>query len=435
MTISKNTGPPNERRLLVVSYEHPPCPGIGGTRWLAMTRYLRELGYSVTVVASNAWGDLPDDVDLDVVRVRDLRSPRALRFMVGRGKMRTEGDRDLLERSSSRPLMQVLVPETNVATWLPQATLAVRRLLSRRGYDCVVTSSPPESSHLIALLLGRDRPAWIADFRDGWTFEPYRIAFPTSFQRRLDLHLERRVACSAEVAVGATRPIADDLSQRLGAFAASVPNGWDPALAPQPTRDALPLRDGWVTLVYTGTLTARGDPGPLIRALREVSAETTGPRLRLLHAGRLTTKERQLIDESGAAGVIQHLGTLGRPEALALQRAADALVLLTSRSISEATGKLFEYLFSGRPIVALAENNEAARIVRETNTGITVPPDDVGAIAAALRRVVSGELAQAYSPRNLDWYEYPRPAEQMAELIEEAIRRHDRRCTHFKSSR
>jgi glycosyltransferase involved in cell wall biosynthesis len=142
----------------------------------------------------------------------------------------------------------------------------------------------------------------------------------------------------------------------------------------------------------------------------------------LLHAGRLRTEERALIDRAGVAGVVEHLGTLDRAGALALQRSADALVLLTSRNSSEATGKLFEYLFSGRPIVALAENSEAARIVPETNTGITVPPDDVEAIAAALRRVVSGELMREYAPRNLDRYAYPRPAEQMAELIEEAIR-------------
>jgi glycosyltransferase involved in cell wall biosynthesis len=392
-----------------------------------MTRYLRELGYSITVVASNAWGGLPDDADLDVVRVRDLRSPRALRSMLRRGKLRMEGDRDLLERSSPRLLTQVLVPETNVATWLPQATLAVRRLLSRRRYDCIVTTSPPESSHLIGLLLGRNRPAWIADFRDGWSFEPGRMDFPTSVQQRLDLDLEERVARSAEVVVGATRPIADDLSRRLGAFAACVPNGWDPANLPQPTPDALHLRDGFINLVYTGTLTVRGDPEPLMRALRAVSDEAVQPRLRLLHAGRLTTKERQLIDQSGAAGVVEHLGTVSRAEALALQRAADALILLTSRNTSEATGKLFEYLYSGRPIVALAENNEAARIVQETNTGITVPPDDVAAVATALRSVVSGDLAQAYSPRNLDRYEYPRPAEQMATLIEEAVFRRDTR--------
>ena len=49
------------RRLLVASYYYPPCPGIAGVRWATMTHYLRELGYEVTVLASNLWGALPDD--------------------------------------------------------------------------------------------------------------------------------------------------------------------------------------------------------------------------------------------------------------------------------------------------------------------------------------------------------------------------------------
>ncbi len=73
--------------------------------------------------------------------------------------------------------------------------------------------------------------------------------------------------------------------------------------------------------------------------------------------------------------------------------------------------------------MALAEGNEAAQIVQETNTGITGVPDDVDAIADAFRRVVSGELARDYAPRNVEQYVYPRPAEAMAEAIEQAIGR------------
>jgi glycosyltransferase involved in cell wall biosynthesis len=423
MTSSSKGADAPARRLLVISSEHPPRPGVAGTRWLSMAHHLREMGHSVTIVASAAWGALPDDAELDVVRVRDLRSARTLRSLLRRGKLRQEGDQDLVERPPGRLLTQVLVPDFNAAAWLPQAAFAVRSLLARRTYDCVITTSPPESSHLVGLLLGGDRPAWIADFRDGWTFEPHRPRFPTAAQRRLDLYLERRVVRSAEVAVGVSQPIADDLSRRFGAFAECVPNGWDPDSAPSPAQAAGGPSDGRVRLVYTGTLTGEGgrDPAALMHALRAVAAETT--QLRFVHAGRLRADEQALIDRAGVAGVVEHVGTLDRAGALALQRSADALVLLTSRNSSEATGKVFEYLFSGRPILALAENSEAARIVRETNTGITVPPDDVEAIAAALRRVVSGELMREYAPRNLEQYEYPRPAEQMAELIEEAIRR------------
>jgi glycosyltransferase involved in cell wall biosynthesis len=151
--------------------------------------------------------------------------------------------------------------------------------------------------------------------------------------------------------------------------------------------------------------------------------------------GRLTTEERALIDELGVSDIVQHLGTLTRSDALALQRSADALLLLTSRNSSEATSKIFEYLAAGRPILALAEGNEAARIVRETNTGLTVPPDDVDEIAAALRQLAAGELQTTYAPRGLERFTYPGPAEVMANLVEEAIQRRENQGPHSLSPR
>jgi glycosyltransferase involved in cell wall biosynthesis len=407
------------RRVVVVPYFYPPFPG-SGNRWPAMARHLRRAGHSVTVVATDAFGRLPGDGELGIVRVRDLRSTGLLRRVLRRGELPVAGG-SFAEIPPTALLTKVFVPDAHVVSWLPEALFAVRRLLGSGNVDCLITSSPPESTHLIGLLLGARRPAWIADFRDGWRFEPLREPFPTAAQRALDARLERRVARTAEVVVGATRPIAQDLEQRLGAHAAYVSNGWDPEVEFQ-EGDA--PNDG-VTLVLTGAFSGvRGsDPEPLLRALRTVRSEPGLPPLRLVVAGRLTNDDRDLIERSGAGDAVEHLGMLDRADALALQRSADALVLLTSRNSSEATGKIFEYLGAGRPIVALAEDNEAQRIVQETNTGVTVPPDDVEAIVGALRRVASGELARAYKPRNLERFTYPAPAEAVGQLIETAIER------------
>jgi glycosyltransferase involved in cell wall biosynthesis len=385
-----------------------------------MARHLRNDGHSVTIIATDAFGRLDADGEQGIVRVKDLRSARALRRLLRRGDLPIPGG--TVEVPPTALLTKILVPDVNVITWLPATFLAVRRLLSRQSVDCLITSSPPDSTHLIGLLFGARRPPWIADFRDGWCFEPLRESFPTGGQRALDAWLEREVAQTADVVVGATRPIADDLRRRLEANAAYVPNGWDPDTAPSP----VPVSNadkGAITLVYTGSFSGiRGsDPGPLLRALGTVQEKHGHRRLRLVVAGRLTRADRDLISRSGVSDDVEHVGVLERAEALALQRSADALVLLTSRATSEATGKIFEYLAAGRPIVALAEGNEAERIVHETNTGITVPPDDVQAIADALRRVVSGELEKSYSPRNVERYTYPSPARAMAELVEEAI--------------
>lgn len=375
----------------------------------------------MTIVASDAWGTLPDDVDSGVVRVGDLRGARSLRRLLGRGELPREGDQGIETPPPPALLTKVFVPEMYVVTWLPALAVAVRRLLRSSTFDCLVTSSPPESAHLVGLLLGRRRPAWIADFRDGWLYEPWRDSLPTRLQRALDARLERLVVSSAEVAVAATEPIARDLTDRLGAQATWVPNGWDPDSVVGDGAELVRRGDAHVVLVYTGGLAGpRGrDPNPLFLALQQSRAD--GLRLRLVHAGHVTVEERALIARAGATDLVQHTGMLDRQQALALQRSADALVLLTSRSASEATGKLFEYLAAGRPIIALAEANEAARIVRETRTGIAVPPDNVDAIVAAIRQAASGELARAYAPRGLEQFTYPGPAKKMAELVEEAI--------------
>jgi glycosyltransferase involved in cell wall biosynthesis len=411
------------RNLVVVPYYYPPFSG-SGNRWPTLARYLRRAGHSVTILATDSFGRLSSDDELGVVRVRDLGSVGHLRRLLRRGDLSGAGATNR-EIPPGALLTKVFVPDGYVVSWLPSALVRLRRILASSAVDVLVTSGPPDSMHLLGLLLGNRRPAWIADFRDGWCFEPLREPFPTAAQRGLDRWLERTVARTADVAVGATKPIADDLARRLGAHAAHVPNAWDPDLADR-AGDVSPAEPSEAArLVYTGTFSGiRGSsPVALLQALRIVRGEADVLPVQLVLAGRLTAAERHLIEESGAGDAVVSLGVLDRAQALALQRSADALLLLTSRSSSEATGKLFEYLGASRPILALAENNEAARIVRQTNTGLTVPPDDVDAIATALRRVASGELARAYAPRELDRFTYPGPADTMAELVEEAILR------------
>jgi glycosyltransferase involved in cell wall biosynthesis len=155
--------------------------------------------------------------------------------------------------------------------------------------------------------------------------------------------------------------------------------------------------------------------------MRTVASEAPGVRLRLVHAGTLAPEDQALIDRTGVSDLIQHVGLLDRGEVIALQRSADVLVLITSRDPSQATGKVFEYLAAGKPILALAEGNEAERLVLETGTGVAVPPDDVGAIEDALRAALRGELAQDYAPDGIDQYAYPRLAEEAADVVEQAI--------------
>jgi glycosyltransferase involved in cell wall biosynthesis len=396
-----------------------------------MVKYLRRAGHRVTALTTSAYGR-DDGADEDVVRTTDLQ---VLRARI-RGRRRAQG---LFESDtySGRPdpLSRVLVPEPVVLAWLPFALPRALRLGRRHGFDCVITSSPPESAHLIGRALARRGTPWVADLRDAWNFEPLRPRFPTRAQRRLDERLEREVLGAADAVACVSRPAAEDLRRRLGIDSVLVPNAWDPDVSPPPDaaadREVAGLLDhDRTSLVYTGRFGSYGrDPAPLVRALRELAQREprVAERIEVAIAGPLTDAERRLLAADVSPARITLLGSLPRERALRLQRVADALLLLAARERSQlANLKLFEYLAAGRPIVALAAGTEAGRIVLETRAGEVVPSGDVAAITGALRRVAAGDLRPP-DPEALGRYTYPAAAEHMAAAIELAIQHHSGR--------
>ena len=411
------------RRILLVSYLYPPDPSVGSHRWAAMAPNLRELGVEVTVVTTGFYGSLDDDGS-NVVRTRDLRASPLLRFA-----LRRPSAVQLAAAPAPAPslLRSGLVPDGWLLSWMPFALAATRRALRAQHFDCVVTNNPPDSTHLIGLLLGPNRPAWIADFEDGWRFEPIREPWPTRLQDRIDARMEARVARSADVVVGVTRPIADDFAARFRVDARHITLGWDPALDPIVAAARPPqLPQGCFNIVYTGNLThpARRDPSGLFEAMGRlaVDAPELAGRLRLVLAGPLSAEERGVLRQYRLEGIVEHVGLLGRAEAIALQRQADALLLIaTGPHRSQISGKVFEYLASGRPIIVIADENEAARIVAATGTGIVLAPTDVDGIVATLREAVTTGLARHYRPHGLDQYRFPAPAREFAQAVEAAI--------------
>lgn len=419
------------RRILVVTYNYPPDRS-GGHRWALMGEWLRRLGHEVTTITTKIHGGLADDGATDIHRVAHLAANPLLRGLLGRPTLSAGENRANGAVATAKPppriLTDVLVPDPDVIAWLPAVVPVLRRLVRERAIECVITTGPPHSTHLAALTLGRKRPGWIVDFRDGWCYEPLRPPWPTRAQAKLDGGLERRVLTGADAVVGVTRPIAEDIRARFGIDAPHIPNGWDPHWRASIRHVQVPPLDAdLVTVVHTGTLGRGGwrDPGPLFTALRRMRDESpdVASRLQLVLAGSSDPRLQELLHGVDGA-IVRYVGELPREQALALQRRGDALLLLTSPDhVSHATGKIFEYLAAGRPIIALARGNEAARIVDETGTGLTVAPDDVDGIVRALTAAVDGTLAAAYAPRGLERYVYPGPAEAVAELVEQVIAR------------
>jgi glycosyltransferase involved in cell wall biosynthesis len=409
--------------LLLVAYFYPPCRDTGAHRPAAMAKWLRRLGHRVTVLTTSAYGTGDSVLEEGAIRSGDLQRLRAR--LHGRDRVDALFDADTY---SGRPhvLSRIIVPEPLAVAWAPFALREAHRANACERFDCVITSSPPESVHMIGRSLGHRGVPWVAELRDGWTFEPIRPSFPTVLQRRLDERLERRWLTAADAVVCVSRPVGEDLSSRLGLDPKLVPNGWDPDLATSAgdgsqAADRL-LDTERISLVYTGRFGSYGrDPTSLVRALGVLAREhpDDARRLELVIAGPLTGEEAELMRSDVSPARIVITGTLDRADALALQRAADALLLVaSSRRTQLLNFKLFEYLAAGPPILALAAGTEAGRVVAEAG-GEAVPAADVDAIVGALRRLAGGELRPS-DPAARERYSYPRAAERMAEVAERA---------------
>ena len=412
------------RRILLVSYFYPPCRDTGAHRPAALAKYLRRAGHDVTVLTTSAYGTLDDDDSTSTERTADAQLWRAR--LRGADHVQALYDSDTYS-GKPHPLSKLVVPEPLALAWAPFARRRARKLHRRAPFDCVITTSPPESAHSVGAVLQRRGAAWVADVRDAWTFEPLRPPFPTGIQRRLDERMERRVLGRADVVVCVSEPAAADLRARGIADPLLIRNGADPELlhAADPASVAELLDPARVSLVYTGRFGSAGrDPSALVEGVRKLAAERPeeAARLELVVAGPLTEAERKLFATDVAPARISVVGSLERDRALALQRAADCLLLVAHPVRSQlANFKLYEYLGAGPPILALAAGTEAGTIARAVGSE-PVPAGNPAQVAEALARVARREIPSP-DPDARAGYSYPAVAERMADAVETAIER------------
>jgi glycosyltransferase involved in cell wall biosynthesis len=298
-----------------------------------------------------------------------------------------------LRRLVGRLAPWLALPDEQVG-WVPFARRRARRVLAGQAHDAIVTTAAPYSAHLVGLGLRRTAGLpWIADFRDEWTTNPYlRERYPTDWHRRWNRALERRVLETADAVVSVSKPwleaihgVAPHLDGRKFHV---LPNGYD--ADHHPAEPAAP--PDRFRIVYTGTFYGHRSPGPFLEALNRVVVDGRLPPedLEVVLMGHGGTDRPPVPLAPPVAGCVRTVGHRPHREALELVRRAAVLLLVVppEGGAGNHTGKLFNYLASGRPILCLApEPNVAADLVRESASGVVAPPEDPAKIGEALLRL------------------------------------------------
>ncbi len=383
------------RRLLLIAYFYPPLAGGGVHRVLSFTRYLPRHGWDCTVICAGEEDYWVRDESLaarvppetEVIRVRGGSALSAL--LRARGGAAT-GRRSGSAFAGLRALSDWWLLPDSYTGWSRRAAVAAAARIERGGVDAVLTTSPPDSVHLAGGgLAKRYSLPWVADFRDPWIGLHFRRP-PTPWHRARHERLEREVLERADLVLTASRTHAGRIASS-GVKARRVehlPNGYEP-VADAPAPGATGASPPHFRLCFTGTLSLMEDAVTLLEALREWfarSPEARG-RVRVTLAGPYDTGYEDRARALGLADVVDFPGALSHAESRSLQRSADVLLLWKPPGEGYATmvpGKLYEYLDSARPIVALLPaGDEAAELVCRAG-GAFVEPGGRSALAREL---------------------------------------------------
>ncbi len=420
--------------VLFLAYYFPPVGGAGVQRSVKFARYLPELGFRPIVVtgtgsALGRWEPTDDtlcaELSEDVVVQRADDAPGAT----------SAGSR--LDRLLGRP--------SAFSVWWRNTILEIgRRAAQAHAPRLIYVSLSPYEGLEPALLLGDELglPV-IADLRDPWALDEVRI-YPSAWHRRRERRLMQRlfarcarILMNTPEAASCAREAFPDLPPDHFDW---VTNGFDgedfAGLAPR-------SRDGVFRILHTGYLhTAMGfshrgrglvrralggelvkvDFLPrshyyLLEALERLEREKPGrtQSIELVLAGITTEVDERVIAESSFAKQVQTPGYLDHGSTVRAMVEADLLFLPMhalggGRRARIVPGKTYEYLASGRPILAAVPPGDARDFVIEAGAGRCVPPDDVAGLANAIDRFLDqapasmrerGEFVERFERREL----------------------------------
>lgn len=457
----------NERKALVVAYAFPPVGGIAVQRPLKFTRYLSLSGWQPTVLTTgNAYSatmdpsllqEIPTGVHVERVPdpVASLLSRAAMTLPAGGGttSSTTVEPSGTTSKSANvrtakpsfksrlKTLLKswkdaLFVPDESVL-WAIRAGVAGCRVVREQGIDCVYTTSGPHSTHIAGWMIQHFTGIqWIADFRDPWTDNMHYQR--SGWQRSFELWLERRVFRHADSVVTVTEGFKALFQSKYPEYKGKIEvirNGVDPddfpvvARAPSPEERS----DKPFTFFYAGILYPKRSPAPFLQALHKVlqSGWLTENDVQADFAGVFDypgqSENRELVDRLGLQSVVNALGYLPRERALDRMMTADGLLLI-GENVPESKlyvpGKLYEYLYAQRPILAILEQGEAARLITAAQAGTVFDATDVDGMAREVVRLVQDHRSkQAFLPNLAEVTRHTRRSqtEQLAQLMERLV--------------
>lgn len=405
------------KRALIITYYWPPSGGSGVQRWLKFAKYLPQFGWEPVIYTP----ENPEANTQDIALLKDIApgtqvlkkkiwEPYSIyKALFGGKKNTSEGGRrikaniigsdnkSLSHRISMFIRGNFFIPDPR-CMWIRPSIRYLVKYLKEHPVDVIVSTGPPHSMHLIAKGVSKATGIrWIADFRDPWTeifyFKHLNLG---KWAYRRHRALEQSVLDSADIVTVVSRQMQADFAARTTTPVKVITNGFDHEDF-MPGKPLMELEQGF-NLVHTGIFVDNGNPHHLWEVLGEKAATDPqfGADLKIRLMGQVDDTVLHGITKAGLEANLINMGYRPHDEVVQWQQQAQVLLLPLRKEPEAAailTGKFFEYLASGREILAFGPaEGDLAKALQETESGVIVDFEDKESTRREIERLYAEYL-------------------------------------------
>jgi glycosyltransferase involved in cell wall biosynthesis len=373
--------------VLIITYYWPPSGGAGVQRWLKFSKYLPEFGWDpiiLTVDQTYAAYPVTDNSLADDLpsTVKVFTTPATNYFNIykkDKSRIPSAGFANNVDNTFKGKLFRFVrgnffIPDPRRG-WNKYAFKKACELIETAGIRHVITTSPPHSTQLIGLKIKKRYPAikWIADLRDPWTdIYYYKQFYPTIVSKAIDLKYEKSVLKKSDkiITVGASlKTLFSTKIPGLERKTEVITNGYDES----DFKDIPKITPKRFTITYVGTLSDIYPIEGLIPALKTLQAEDKDFILRFV--GTVSEKTKKMLVNEIPDNHLDFLPYVAHNKAVKHMCSSSLLLLiipLHQSGKSIITGKIFEYMASGKPVLCFGPvDGDAALIIKSCGAGRT----------------------------------------------------------------
>lgn len=374
------------KKVLIITYYWPPAGGPGVQRWLKFVKYLPDFGIQpIVYIPENPTYPIIDEnlvkevSDKAIILKHKIFEPYQIASFFSKNKTKkissgiipNQKKQSFLDKLFLLIRGNLFIPDARVF-WVKPSVRFLEKYIIENNIDTIVTSGPPHSLHLIGLQLKQKLSVkWIADFRDPWTTIGYHKSLRLSnYASKKHKFLEHKVLNTADTIIVTSKTTKTEFEAITSKPIEVITNGYDNENIEKQVLDSK------FSLAHIGSFLSERNPNILWESVVELLSEIPdfNKHLEIKLIGAVSQEVLESIAQFGLKPYLNNLGYVSHGEAIAHQKKSQLLLLIeinSKETRSIIPGKLFEYMVSNRPIIAIGPNgSDFAEIITNTNTGV-----------------------------------------------------------------